>query len=201
MLQRVFKKLNPQIVITLVLILATIFSLYFMLHTQIIINSSKNDKIVDRFVQQLNFRQFDLNGKLIKSIQAQKATHIDYNNTSFFESPRVVFTDSQGVTWNIQANKGQSIHGTKQLIAIGHVILDHSTVGNHIATKIETEWMLFNVKKDFAYSHQPVTITRPDSITKGVGMTADFKNNIFKILSKADITYIPQTANISAPSS
>jgi len=185
------KKINLQVLLTLLLLLATTLSLYFMLHTQIIINTAANDKVMDRFIEQLDFKQFNLDGSLIKSIQADKATHMVYNNTSFFDNPKVIFTDSQGIPWNMQAEKAQSLHGTKIIFASGNVVVQHPTIGNHTATKINTSWMSFDQKKDFAYTNQPVTITRPDSITQGIGMTANFKKSIFKILSKAKIIYTP----------
>ena len=184
-------RISGQSILTIALIVATVLSLYFMLNTQINQAAKPSDRTPDKIISNLNFRQFDLKGQLVKHIQAAQARHIQDNNTTLLTKPFMTIKSDNGIFWHISADKSRSIHGSDMIIAQGNVVLKHKTVGNSLATTISTSWLSLNQKTHYAYTNQPVKIVRPDSTTTGLGMTANFKTGVYKVLQDAKIIYKP----------
>ena len=184
-------RISGQNLLTVLLVLATTLSLYFMLNSQIKKPGTLNQNTPDKIISKLNFSEYNLQGQRVQHITANSATHIQKENTTYMVQPRMQIKDDQSMYWHISAKKSHSIHGADIIVAEGNVVLQHATHGNDLATKIQTSWLSLNQKTHLGYTNQNVTITRPDSITTGRGMTANFKTGTYKILHDAKIVYTP----------
>ena len=173
------------------LLLATVLSTYFLLTQTIAPLRDLSDRTTSIFAKHIVVKHYAKNGQLDFTLRAPYANHIDYLDTTYYQHPKAVAMSDDGSVWHIQSDQATGIYGNKKLVLTRHVQLHQLPDKTHVSTRINTSIMTYYPDIRYAITHAPTTITRPDSITHGIGLAADLKQGIYRLLSHTQVRYHP----------
>jgi len=170
------------------------FSIIFMLHqsdhsTQTLAVTQQK---IDAYMNNATYTNYNKQGQLSAHISALHTRHYPKNNAAYYDHPRVLMYTKKHLPWYITADHGRSHHGDDHVLLYGHVIVTQPQTSQTILTTISTDKLYVRPELQTAHTSDPVTITRPGSTTSAIGLTANFKTGIFKLLSKAKGHYEQQ---------
>jgi len=148
---------------------------------------------VNAFMSKAIYTQFDQTGQIHTQMQTKHMKHYAKGNVAFFLEPRILIYTTKRIPWHISSNFGKSENGTTTIHLWNHVVLHQPQLDNNPETTITTSKITVYPKRSFAKTNQKVTIQRPDSVLKGIGVTADFKTGIIKLLTHSRGIYAPTT--------
>lgn len=185
--------MSKNVWLSLVLITVACFSTIIMVHSSHhrMQQRATLDRRPDTFMTNVNYYQYDDQGLLQSHLATPKVVHFPHKNTARFEKPRMMIYTEQHIPWYISADHGKSQQGVGQVYLWDHVVVHQPQEPNRAATTINTSRMTFYPQKSYAQTDQNVTITRPGSIVRAQGMTADFKQGIITLLSHSRGIYEP----------
>ena len=143
------------------------------------------DRQPNAFMRKVNYYQYSDEGNLHSHLVSPFIVQFSYKNSSYFISPHCLIYTSQHVPWIISADRGKSQNGIEWIYLWGHVKIHEPTQATKIKTTITTRNITIFPYRSFAQTDQPVTIVRPNSLIKAIGMTADLKTGIIHLLSHA----------------
>jgi lipopolysaccharide export system protein LptC len=152
---------------------------------------SPNPAILDGYMINATYTQYDEQGQVHTLMHAAKMTHYDKDNTSYFTQPEVLIYSRQRIPWTIEAEQGKAIHNSDQVILWGSVRIHQSPQPHYPETTISTASMTVYPHRAYAETDQPVLIIRPNTRVEAVGIQADFRQGIFKLLSAVRGQYAP----------
>lgn len=150
--------------------------------------------ILDGYMTEAHYTQYDNQGQVHMTMYTPQMTHYAQDNTSYFDKPEVLAYSQQRIPWTIQAVNGKAIHDGQQVDLWGDVKIHQTPQPQYPETTITTTAMTIYPHRSYAETNEAVTITRPDTRIDAVGMQADFKAGIFKLLSSVRGTYEPPPA-------
>ncbi|WIO73761.1 LPS export ABC transporter periplasmic protein LptC [Porticoccaceae bacterium LTM1] len=132
------------------------------------------------FMTNTETRQFGENGQLQFQLNTVRSEH--YENEERFElsSPVVTAHQDKRPPWVLTAEKGVITEKDKKMLLSGEVLAEQTLTGNRY-NKIATPELTFHFEKKFAETDKPVTLTTPESLTTGVGMTAELERGLYKL--------------------
>ena len=144
----------------------------------------------DYYMEGVQFRQYNREGKLYCVIDADELTHHPQHNQFFFVAPKILINDSEGKrNWEISAERGHSEEGKERIEFNGHVKLIKSADANYPALIITTESLVFDTVKRLASSSGSVKVKEGANLTSAVGVELDFTAEQVKLLSQIFSTY------------
>lgn len=150
--------------------------------------------ILDGYMTEAHYTQYDNQGQVHMTMYSPQVSHYAKDNTSYFDKPKVLAYSEERVPWTIQSLHGKSIHDGQQVDLWGEVKIHQDPQTRYPETTITTTAMTIYPHRAYAETNQPVTIARPDTHIDAVGMQADFKAGIFKLLSTVRGSYEPAPA-------
>lgn len=154
------------------------------------INSTDNP---DFFMTEAVYTKFNSAGQIRNQFQTDKITHFTASNSYVFEHPNIVMHNSNEQPWLITANKGKSEQGKSKIYLWDNVKVTQAAGTANSECDITTSELSIFPDVKFAETTQPVTIIQNSNITKAVGMQADFKAGIIKLLSNVKSVYQNQS--------
>lgn len=164
----------------------------------VIIESVQNDETEqtliahpDGYMTNATYQDYNSQGELHALLNTPKMTHYPDNDTTQFLAPDVMMYTSQQVPWHITAEHGQSKQGTEKVLLWGNVIIHQPYRPGFPETTIKTSQITVYPDEQYAHTKKAVTIKRPGSTTDAIGLDADFKTGIFKLLSNSRGRYEP----------
>lgn len=180
----------------ILLSLVTLSTLAFLLllsHPQFEPSTKKtNASQPDSFIKMAFIKHFDKQGKLHAQMSSPKMTHITSNNTTLFDQPNILLYTAHQTPWHVKARHGKSTRGKETIYLWGDVVLHQPKSAQEPETTITTTALTIHPTPQTANTNQPVTIKRPGAITNAIGLTANFKTGIIKLLSHAKGHYDPE---------
>ncbi len=147
--------------------------------------------VVDGYMTEAHYTQYDDQGQVHMNMYTPRMTHYDQDSTSYFDKPEVLAYSQQRIPWTIHAVYGKAIHTNEQVDLWGGVVIHQAPQPNYPETTMTTSALTIFPHRAYAETAQPVTIIRPDTHIDAVGMQADFKAGIFKLLSSVRGSYAP----------
>jgi lipopolysaccharide export system protein LptC len=181
--------------------LGIIFVVILALSIWIFFYSGKHPKakpagpgILDGYMIQARYKEYDAQGQVHMIMQSAKMTHYAQDNTSFFDHPFVLAYSQKRIPWTIQATEGKAIRNTEQIELWGEVIIHQAPEPGFPETTMTTKALTIFPHRSYAETQQAVKIVRPDAQIEAIGMQADFKAGIFKLLSSVRGSYVPKSS-------
>jgi lipopolysaccharide export system protein LptC len=150
-----------------------------------------SEQVLDGYMIEAHYTQYDLQGQVHMTLYSPQVTHYVQNSTSYFEKPEVLAYNEKRIPWTIKADRGTSLRDSQQVDLNGNVIIHQAPQPQYPETTITTTAMTIYPHRSYAVTDQPIVILRPDTRVEGVGMQADFKQGIFKLLSSVKAIYVP----------
>ncbi len=148
--------------------------------------SDQPDSIVENVVS----TTFDKTGKPVFKISTPKITHYPDESTDII-SPEVTLFREPNTIWHINSKTAHATSGTDQITFKDNVVVRHqSDLQKPVTTLYTTSLTVFTDKK-IAKTDDPVFITDTDTKIHAIGMLAHLDDGTIKLLSKADLEYVP----------
>jgi lipopolysaccharide export system protein LptC len=189
-----FRSLN-QSWLWIALLIASLLSFWIMLSHNA--SSSVTSKVEagnpDAYMVNATYKMFNEKGELHARIFSPHMTHYPHNNSAYFLKPRILMYTTKQQPWYVNAEHGRSRDGNAWVYLWGHVVVHQPETPKTINTRITTSTLTVYPNKEIATTNKPVTITRPGSITQAIGLNANFKTGIFKLLSNSEGDYAPDS--------
>ncbi len=143
----------------------------------------------DAFMEDATLYQYDQMGMLHSRLEASQTIHIPFQNSTTFSNPHFLIYTSQRLPWYISSKQGRSHHGTDWVYLWQNVVLHQPASQTYPATTIQTPNVTVLPQKSLAKTKANVTIIRPGTKIKSVGMQANLKTNVVKLLSHSHGSY------------
>lgn len=114
-----------------------------------------------------------------------------YNHELSLEQPRFRISDDRGGYWLSRADSGWVDSKGQQLRLRGNVLVDGHEADDRRHLRLETEMLRLFPHTRTAATDRPVTIVRPNSILRGIGLEADLANRQLRVLSEVTLHHVP----------
>jgi len=141
-------------------------------------------------------KQYDKTGHLSFEFKAQRLRHFQSepgterpSDYALIDEPDIITYDQQnGSPWFITARSGHS-NFDGSIIILSQEVHAWQIIDGKRRNELKTEKLVLEPNRDYAETDQPVTITNPGNIIKGVGMQAFLNSNIIKLLSRVNTVH------------
>jgi len=148
-------------------------------------------ELPDGYMLEAHYIQYDEQGQVHMVMNSPRMVHFSENSVSFFIKPKVLAYSRQRIPWTITAELGMALHESEQIKLSQNVVIHQAPQLHYPETTIKTSAMSIFPHRAYAETDQPIIILRPDTRIDAVGMQADFKSGIFKLLSSVRGSYAP----------
>jgi lipopolysaccharide export system protein LptC len=148
--------------------------------------TANDDRLPDFIAHDVVATETNEQGLLHNQFITPKIVHYTKNDTAFYDKPHIIsYPNNEKKPWDITADHGQSVHGTKELILWGNVNIHEpeSALNNDI--RMTTSRLVVYPEKNYAETDQPVTFTEPGLVVNSVGMKIYFKEKRVQLLNQA----------------
>ncbi len=119
-------------------------------------------------------------------------------DSMILENPNFVFPDPEKGSWNAQANRGWISPDRSLILLSGGVEMLGPAESKAGKSTLLTDSLEVFPQEDRAYTPDPVTITRQDSILQATGLSLDMKAKTYELAADVKAHVIP---NKSEPES
>ena len=131
----------------------------------------------DYWVERLEMRRFDVEGKLQHTVVAAKLLHYPDDDTTVVTTPHITY--HQQPPTEIFARMGYIGKDGKEVDLVDDVrVVRHSAAGDTPPTQLETRTLKVFPDAEKGYTDDPVVITQGKSIVKGSGLDIDNRSGI-----------------------
>ena len=148
-----------------------------------------NQHTPNLFMTQAKYYNYNKTGELTAIIQTPLSS---YNTTSKhidMSKPHITTYKHDNITWEITADHGFTQNSNTKIDLEGHVVFHQLSNNDEPDTIITTPQATLLPKDSLAKSQHPITIQHGESIIKGIGMTADLKNNNYQLIKQSIGSY------------
>lgn len=181
-----------QLLLWCILAILTVLGGYAILNSlQSAKQPSNSNHLPDAYMEQVNYQEFNSEGRLHAQLTTPRLTHYPDNDTTLFLKPNMRLITKKNIHWHVTALHGQSDKGSEKVLLWDNVVIHQPKQPDNPETTIKTSQLTVYPDKQTAETKQAVRIMRPGSITTAVGMTANFKTGVFKLLSQSKGHYEP----------
>ncbi|WP_434027526.1 LPS export ABC transporter periplasmic protein LptC [[Pseudomonas] boreopolis] len=133
-------------------------------------------------------------GKVALVLRAPEMHRDRADEISHITTPLFLIPDNNDQEWTLRAKTGWLSPSGDELRLREDVMGDSPTTGNVPPTTLRTESLDVFPKRNLAKTAEPVTMTRPGIIQRGVGFEADLKTRQYQLLSQVKTRYEPNAA-------
>lgn len=141
----------------------------------------------DYFAENFTVRRFAPSGGLQSSLTARKMVHYPDDDTTVIDEPRMAFFRGGRVT-HLTAKQGLVGPDAQEVTLVGNVRGVRSATPTDAELVYTSSHLTVFPDDEVARTSAAVTITQGTSIVRGIGMEADNKTQIYKLLSQVNST-------------
>jgi lipopolysaccharide export system protein LptC len=133
----------------------------------------------DAFVSGMRLDIMDTSGQLRYRVTADHMIHYPNSEQLELQRPLVDLQQSNGNTWHIRAENGETTDSGDLIRLLGAVDIHRSGVSGPL--QVHTRDLLVKPEKSYAATDSAATITEPGHRLEAVGLEADLENNTLKL--------------------
>lgn len=156
--------------------------------------NAPQDQEPDYYGEQLINRQFNAQGELTQTFTAQRMNHLPGSKLSEFEQPLIHASGENEQPWTVSARQAQMPDGGNVMIFIDDVEIRPLNAEPDQDVLIETQWLRYDSRKEFAETEQPVTVTSLTTQLSATGMRLDLRNQQLTFKQQVNTRYAPHTS-------
>ncbi|HLD84247.1 MAG TPA: LPS export ABC transporter periplasmic protein LptC [Coxiellaceae bacterium] len=169
------------------------FSSIFILHHSGSQEQSTEDSLINSYILNAQFTEYNPDGSLKIKMTSDKITHWENTGETLFTKPYLItFTEVNHDPWHIHADEGVSNKAGDQLVLKNNVVIHELKTKQQPEVTITTTELTLFPKTSRATTDKAVTLTRPGSVIHGVGFSANLKTGEYQLRSQSDATVDPQ---------
>ncbi|MBS3916396.1 MAG: LPS export ABC transporter periplasmic protein LptC [Sulfuritalea sp.] len=150
-------------------------------------NDSKLRHDPDYFAENFTVRRFTASGGLQSTLAARKMVHYPDDDTTVVDEPRLSFFRGDRPT-HLTAKQGLIGPDAQEIALVGNVRGVRAATPTDAEIVYTSSHLTVYPDEEVARTSAAVTITQGASIVRGVGMEADNKTQIYKLLSQVNST-------------
>lgn len=143
----------------------------------------KNRHDPDYMVEKFNVRRFGTEGRLQNTLSAQKMIHYPDDDTTELTEPRMSYVGSPQPT-HLSASQGLVGPDAEEITLVKDVRVVREATAEDPELVFVTSTLTLFPDDEVARTTAPVVITQGASVVRGVGLEADNKTAIYKLLSR-----------------
>lgn len=185
------------IIYLILFILIGVVSVFILHHAATTTKTVSQKTIINTFVHEATFTEYNKKGLVKTKIRAQKMTHYQPQGTTVFEKPFIITYSDNRTPWHIRADQAISDRTGQKIILIGNVTAHELPTAQQTGTMIKTTEITLFPKESRAETDKPVVLTRPGTIIDGTGFTANLKTGQYQLHSESRAVYQPTKKNKS----
>jgi len=151
-------------------------------------------KTIDSFVMQANITEYSMTGNIENNIKSPTIYHYKKSNISYFSQPDILSYNEKSIPWHITADYGYHYHDSNKIDLKNNVVIykNKDKSKNQSAVTIKSNSMSYFPEKSIMSSKEHVNISRDNNEINGLGLRANLKTNIIKLLSQSTGIYKPK---------
>jgi lipopolysaccharide export system protein LptC len=146
-------------------------------------DDAKNRHDPDYITESFELRRFGPTGALQNTLSGKKMVHYPDDDTTLLTEPRVSYFGGPQPT-HVSANQGLVASDAREIALVGDVKAVREARGDDPATVLTTETLTVFPDDEIARTSAAVTIVQGASVVRGVGLDADNKTGIYKLLGQ-----------------
>ena len=145
----------------------------------------------DYFMEGVVIHQFDLTGRQINTLAADRMEHSLKQDISILEKPLITFGRSHSGEWQLSSNQGKLLNNNSIIKLDKNVKIEEYIEKNQIQTKITTNDLTINLDTNIASTDQAVLIESPFYQTKSIGLEIEFDQEVIYLKSYVSTKIYP----------
>ena len=138
----------------------------------------------DSFVDSIDLAVMDENGHLKYQLRAAHMTHFPHNDTLKLSRPDIDIVHTDGATWHIKAERGETTTAGDRLWLLGEVDIHRPATATGSAIHVVTSDVLVKPEDEQAETDNAATITGNRYVINTVGLRANFRTSVLELLSR-----------------
>lgn len=181
-------------VISLAIISIIIASAYWLYHQHNSINGSQSESSasnsldIDWVMHHATIKLTNKKGQTAAVIHSQTNKHLKADNTIKLTRPEAELYSKQNNHWHVESDHGYIERDHQNLTHLeGHVILHRQKTARQTPITVLTDKLHYNPQTKIAYTNQPVTITRPNTLLHAKGLRANLKQGQIEFYHESQI--------------
>ena len=147
----------------------------------------------DYYFTGFELRSFERAGAPTYSLQGERMTHYDDDDTATIAAPVLDYRAPEGALWHVTAERGHVGPGGDRVDLVREVVVDRSAEASS-PMEFRTSRLTVLTAAGRAETDRPVTGTAPTWRTRGTGMTAWFDRDLVELHSEVTTRYEPADA-------
>jgi len=152
---------------------------------------SAEPDLPDAFMEGVVAVILDKQGKPKMKISAPKMLYFSKDDQTHLTLPQLTIYRKSPQPWYVTSKSAIATNGIEVVRFQDDVMIQHGADRNTPATVIKTTTLLVQPNQQLAETSDPITLTQPNVVIKGIGMQADMNNGDIKLLSEARGEYVP----------
>lgn len=156
----------------------------------IFIHESERSSELNFYLVGLEARSFDKTGRLAQILLTEKASQETSQDEIRLDKLQLQ-AGSENNLWHVTADSGTTFATLDRMTLESNVKLSNAD-GN---MEIDTEMLVFDGKKEIAYSDSPIRIRAKGSETSATGVHVDFKEETIQLKHNVKTYYDPKLNN------
>jgi lipopolysaccharide export system protein LptC len=182
------------IVITILLILATAFSAWSIIISHPGKLDFQNDpKQIDSYMEEVQATTYNKQGQPALKITTPKMVHYPENNTTYITTPRVVIYRQSPQPWFVDSDYAKATNGMDSILFWSNVNIHHLADPENPNTTLRTNTLTIFPNQQIAQTNEAVTFVQPNTTVHAVGMLANLDVGTVKLLSQTQGEYDPRS--------
>lgn len=150
----------------------------------------------DYYAVNSQYRSYSENGKLHRSIQAERLLHFPDSSQTHLEQPRFITYNKQGQPhWHAQGRQA-FIEGDGDHFQLNQNVIVWQSDSGQTSGSVEnarltlrTDLLNIDLLQDIAYTQSPVTLKTPQGKLEAVGLKADLQTSQVQLLDNVRGSY------------
>jgi lipopolysaccharide export system protein LptC len=130
-------------------------------------------------------------GRPLRRLSAAYMAHFTDTGTKELRRPHLVVYQKQAEPWHVASERGWVSAGNDVLMLLGKVDIWRDGPDGKREIHIETQDLRVLPREEYAETELPVSISTPESLTRGTGMRAYLGESRVQLLSKVKTTIEP----------
>lgn len=146
----------------------------------------------DSMMINLQVMRFDRQGRLVGQLQTPRLLHYAYQNTSRLENPHITLYRKTQAPWDIVAQKGKAVHGTRKVVLWEDVRLHKNRSTEDPESTITTARLVYYPEKQLAKTSERINFEQPGISLQSEGMQAYLDREQIDLLHTVKVRYLSQ---------
>jgi lipopolysaccharide export system protein LptC len=147
--------------------------------------------VPDYYFTDATVTSLDLKGKPASELVSPRIIHHPDDDSVETFQPRMRYFLKNGLPWFAQADHGMEPSGGNLIYLDGHVEMTHPDQNGGPPLVIDTEHMKVDLTTNIATTDDPVTMTKGNSRTDGIGMDGYMQDNRMVLRNHVTGLYVP----------